>query len=90
MRHVACESEAGGTRCSSGGGTGCRHVAHPVAGAIPQDEAAPGLNQAGVRTSDKCHGGSRGRGEMARTCGTGRLTRCRHVAEICEEGMPAR
>ena len=37
--------------CSSGGGTGCRHVAHPVTGAIPQDKAAPGLNQAGVRVT---------------------------------------
>ena len=38
------------TARSSGGDTGCRHVAHPVAGAIPQDEAAPGISNAGVRT----------------------------------------
>ena len=38
-----------------GGGTGCRHVAHPVAYAIPQDEVAPGLKNAGKRAGDTCH-----------------------------------
>ena len=39
-------------------------MAHLVAGAIPQDEAAPRISNAGVRMSDKCHSGSRGRSKV--------------------------